>query len=156
MPRTLRCLTACVLSLLALPALAVEPGDRVTPFTLLDQFEQPYTLDAHASVILVARSMATAKVVDAALQQREKGYLEARHVVYVADIERMPAVAKLFAIPSMRSASYRIMLDQSGSVATRLEGDRDTVQWVKLKDGKVDSVQHFSEAAPLREALEAL
>lgn len=84
-------LLTVLLSLLPLWAQAVELGERLAPWTLLDQFDQAYTLDNQAQVLLVARSMDAAKLVDAALQGQPKGYLEARHVVFVADIQRMPS-----------------------------------------------------------------
>jgi len=77
-------------------------GERLAPWTLLDQFDQAYTLDNQARILLVARSMDAAKQVDAALQGQPAGYLEARHAVFVADIQRMPRlIAKLFAVPAM-------------------------------------------------------
>jgi hypothetical protein len=56
-----------------------------------------------------------------ALQGQPKGYLEARHAVFVADIQRMPRlIAKMFAVPAMRDYSYRVMLDREGRVAPRI------------------------------------
>ena len=69
---------------------------------MLDQFDQPYTLDDQAQTLLVARSLDAAKLVDAALQNKPKGYPEACHAVLVADIQKMPTlIAKMFAIPAM-------------------------------------------------------
>ena len=135
------------------PANASAPS---TPWTLLDQFEKAYTLNDDARVVLVARSMSTARLVNGALEDQPEGFLEARHVVYVADIEKMPSLAKMVAVPAMRSAKYRIMLDQTGRVAGRYEGDRETVQWLELKGGSVIREQRFSDAAELQSALEAL
>ena len=84
---------ALLLILLPAWAQAIEVGERVAPWTLLDQFDQAYTLNDQAQVLLVARSMDAAKQVDAALQGQPKGYLEARHAVFVADIQRMPTMA---------------------------------------------------------------
>ncbi|UFH47990.1 FAD/FMN-containing dehydrogenase [Pseudomonas sp. KNUC1026] len=152
---TLRHALAACLLCLPLLAQAAEPGDPVPAFTLLDQFDAPFTLGPDTQLILVARSMGAAKLMDAALKDQPSGYLEARHAVYVADIERMPAVAKLFAIPSMRSAKYRILLDQEARVAAPLDGDRDTVQWLAVKSGKVAEVKKFADAQQLRAALES-
>lgn len=149
-----RC-TLLLLSLLSMAATATEPT-AAGPWTLLDQFDKAYTLDDDARVLLVARSMSTAKLVNAALDARPAGYLEARHAVYVADIEKMPAIAKAFAVPAMRSANYRILLDQTGRVAPRYEGDRETVQWLELKNGQVTREQKFDDAQKLSAALEAL
>lgn len=126
------------------------------PWTLLDQFEKAYTLNEEARVVLVARSMSAAKLVNAALEKQPEGFLEERQVVYVADIERMPALAKMVAVPAMRSANYRIMLDQTGRVASRYDGDRETVQWLELKNGQISREQRFSDAAQLQQALQTL
>jgi hypothetical protein len=137
-------------------AWAADAPARTAPWTLLDQFDNAYTLDNSARVVLVARSMSTAKLVNKAIEEQPAGYLEARHVVFVADIEKMPSLAKLVAVPAMRSAKYRIMLDQTGSVAGRYEGDRDTVQWLELQDGKVAREQRFTDAGELQQALAGL
>nr|WP_282598506.1 FAD/FMN-containing dehydrogenase [Pseudomonas emilianonis] len=144
-----------LLSLLPVWAQAVEVGERVAPWTLLDQFDQAYTLDGQAQILLVARSMDAAKLVDAALQGEPKGYLEARHGVFVADIQRMPRlVAKLFAVPAMQSYNYRVMLDRDARIAPRYPAPVDKVLWLQLDNGKLTARHEYGSAAELREALE--
>ncbi|WP_225774201.1 hypothetical protein [Pseudomonas sp. Marseille-Q5115] len=142
--------------LFSVPAWAVQPGDPITPWTLLDQFDRPFTLDADTHVLLVARSMAAARLVNAALDAAPTGYLEDRHTAYIADIEHMPSVARAFAIPAMRSARYRILLDGDGRVAPRYDGAREGVQWLEVRDGTLRAQQQFNDAAQLRQALERL
>lgn len=146
-----------LLSVLSLGAQAAEVGERLAPWTLLDQFDQPYSLDQQTSTLLVARSMDAAKLLKAALQDRPKGYLEARHAVFVADIQRMPTlIAKMFAVPSMRDYSYRVLLDREGRVASRYPGAEDKVLWLQLSDGRLVAQREYASAAELREALEQL
>ncbi|QVM93524.1 FAD/FMN-containing dehydrogenase [Pseudomonas entomophila] len=145
---------ALLLSLLPLLALAVEPGDRLAPWTLLDQYDQPYSLSADTRILLVAQDMDGAKLVKAALEGQPKGYLEARDAVFVADIQRMPAlVSKLFAIPAMRDYSYRVMLDREGRVASRYAAGDGKVQWLTLDKGVLVKRQAFSDAQALKAAL---
>ncbi|AZO87316.1 FAD/FMN-containing dehydrogenase [Stutzerimonas stutzeri] len=144
-----------ILSLLPLWANALEVGERLAPWTLLDQFDQAFTLDSRTQTLLVARSMEATKLVDAALQGQPKGYLEARHAVFLADIQRMPRlIAKMFAVPAMRDYSYRVMLDRDGRVAPRYPGAVDKVLWLQLKDGRLMAQHEYATAAQLREALE--
>ena len=144
-----------LLSLLPLWAQAVEIGERVAPWTLLDQFDQAYTLDDQAQILLVARSMDAAKQVDAALQGQPKGYLEARHAVFIADIQRMPRlIAKLFAVPAMQAYNYRVMLDRDARIAPRYPGAVDKVLWLQLDSGKLIAQHEYSSADELRQALE--
>ena len=143
------------LSLLPVWAQAVEVGERLMPWTLLDQFDQAYTLDSQVQTLLVARSMDAAKVLDAALQGQPKGYLEERHAVFVADIQRMPRlIAKLFAVPAMQSYNYRVMLDRDARIAPRYPGAVDKVLWLQLDNGKLVAQHEYSSAADLRQALE--
>ncbi|MHA6495333.1 FAD/FMN-containing dehydrogenase [Pseudomonas borbori] len=140
----------------AAPAPATQPAPLAEPWTLNDQFDRPYRLDANTRVLLVARSMGSAKLVNATLEDQAKGYLEARDAVFIADIERMPAVAKLFFLPAMRDASYRILLDREGQVAARYGSERDAVIWVEVRNGEALQQRLFSDATSLKSALDAL
>lgn len=136
-------------------AQAVEVGERLAPWTLLDQFDEAYTLGNQAQILLVARSMEGAKLVDAALQGQPKGYLEARHAVFVADIQRMPRlIAKLFAVPAMQAYNYRVMLDRDARIAPRYPAPVDKVLWLQLDNGKLAARQEYGCAMELRQALE--
>ncbi len=138
-------------------AQAVEVGERLAPWTLLDQFDQPYSLNDELQVLLVARSMAGAKLLAAALDQQPKGYLESRKVVFLADISRMPSViATAFAVPAMRDYSYRVMLDRSARIVPRYPVENDAVLWLQLQQGRLQAQQTFTQASALRDALEAI
>ncbi|MCY1361476.1 hypothetical protein D9M69_481440 [compost metagenome] len=146
-----------ILSLLASVSQALEVGERLAPWTLLDQYEQPYSLDDGLQLLLVARDMDGSKLVKAALEGQPKGYLEARHAVFVADISRMPAlVSSLFAVPAMRDYNYRVLLDRESRVASRYPGDESRVLWLRLEQGRLLEQREFGDAAALRAALESL
>ncbi|BBP72952.1 hypothetical protein PHLH6_49560 [Pseudomonas sp. Seg1] len=142
-------------ALVPLFAHALDTGERLAPWTLLDQYDKAYTLDNGATTLLVARDMDAAKLIKEALKDQPKGYLEARHAVFVADIQRMPAlIAKMFAVPAMRDYNYRVMLDREGRVASRYPGVEGQVLWLQLKDGRLLEQHQYANAIQLREALE--
>lgn len=144
-----------LLSLLPIWAQAAEVGEHLAPWTLLDQFDQACTLDDQAQILLVARSMDAAKLVDTALQGQPKGYLEARHAVFIADIQRMPRlIARLFAVPAMQAYNYRVMLDRDARIAPRYPGPVDKVLWLQLDKGQLIAQHEYSSAIELRQALE--
>ena len=145
-----------LLCLLSTAALALEPGDRLAPWTLLDQFDAPYTLNDKTHILLVARDMDGAKLVNAALEGKPKGYLDERQAVFLADISRMPSViATLFALPKMRDYSYRILLDRDARIAPRYPAGEGEVLWLQLDGLQIVSQQAFTRADDLRQALEA-
>ncbi|MCP8633291.1 FAD/FMN-containing dehydrogenase [Pseudomonas mosselii] len=146
---------AFLLSLLPLLAHAVQTGETLAPWTLLDQYDQPYSLGSDTRILLVARDMDGAKLMKAALAEQPKGYLEARNAVFVADIQRMPAlISKLFAIPAMRDYSYRVLLDREGQVASRYAGEEGKVLWLSLDKGVLVGQKTYTAADDLKAALE--
>jgi hypothetical protein len=144
-----------LLILVPCAAQALEVGERLAPWTLLDQFDKPYTFNEQTQTLLVARSMDAAKLVNGALQDKPEGFLEARKTVFVADIHKMPAlISKMFAVPGMRAYSYRIMLDRDARVVPRYDGDIDKVLWLQVQNGRLVKQQQFSSSDELRAALE--
>ncbi|WP_439869870.1 hypothetical protein ACTACT_25885 [Pseudomonas syringae] len=151
----MKLLRILLLALLPLTANALQVGERLSSWTLLDQYDQPYTLNNQTQTLLVARSMDAAKLVNAALQDKPKGFLESRHTVFVADIQKMPTIiAKMFAIPKMRDYSYRVMLDRDARIVPQYAGDDDKVLWLQLRDGQLVRQQQFGSAEALRAALD--
>lgn len=148
---------ALLLALLAGGAQALEQGERLAPWTLLDQYEKPYSLDNQLGLLLVARDMDGAKLVKAALDGKPKDFLEQRHAVFVADISRMPSViSKLFAVPAMQDYNYRVLLDRESRVAPRYEASEGQVLVLTLRDGVLQGQKAFASAESLRAALDAV
>ena len=145
-----------LLCLLSTAVLALEPGERLAPWTLLDQHDVPYTLNDETHILLVARDMDGAKLVNAALEGKPKGYLEQRQAVFLADISRMPGViASLFALPKMRDYNYRILLDRDARIAPRYPAGEGEVLWLQLEDGRLVTQRVFGEVGALEQALAA-
>ncbi|WP_184589161.1 FAD/FMN-containing dehydrogenase [Pseudomonas nitroreducens] len=140
---------------MVLASVAVAQDAPAIGWTLLDQFDKPYTANADLKVLLVAHDMAGSKLVKAALADRPAGYLEARNAAFVADISRMPApISKMFAVPAMRDYTYRVLLDREPRVASRFPAQADAVTWLQLEHGQVVTTQQFDSAQALRQALE--
>ena len=151
----MRSVLAVFMLLFCASAMALEKGERLLPWTLLDQFDKAYTLDQQARILLVARSMTGAKLLKAALEEKPKGFLEARQAVFVADVSRMPTViSTLFAVPAMRDYNYRVLLDSQSRVASRYPAAEDQVLWLDLERGVLRDSRTFTDAQALRQALE--
>ncbi|AJE22467.1 hypothetical protein [Azotobacter chroococcum] len=134
---------------------ALEVGERLAPWTLLDQHDQACSLSEETRILLVARSMDGARLVETALKARPQGYLEARRAVFVADISRMPSlIARLFAVPAMRDYPCRVLLDRDARVASRYPGDPVKVLWLDLEQGQLRARREFGDAGALAAALE--
>ena len=139
----------------SLGAQAIETGQTLEPFTLQDQFEETVTLTESTRILLVASSRKAASVVDEAIKEQPEGYLEARKALYVADISKMPGlVTRMFLIPSMREANYRVLLDRESAVAPEHLKNDGEVLWLRLDNREVLERRTFTDAEELRAALE--
>lgn len=146
-----------LLCVLSAAAIGLEPGGRLAPWTLLDQFDTPYTLNDKTRILLVARDMDGAKLVNAALEGKPKGYLDERQAAFLADISRMPGViATLFALPKMRDYNYRILLDRDARIAPRYQAGEGEVLWLQLENGKLVEQKVFKEATTLQQILDSM
>lgn len=136
-------------------ALALEPGAELAPWTLSDQFEQPKSLSRDTRILLVTKDMTAGKLVNQALADKPKGYLEKRGILYLADIHAMPAlVTKLFALPKMRQYNYPIVLDRDGQIGARYPVQEQALSWYQLNKGKLVAERHFTDVEALRQALD--
>ena len=153
----MRSVLAVFMLLFCASAMALEKGERLLPWTLLDQFDRPYTLEPDLRVLLVARGMDASGLLDEALAELGGDYLERHSVVFLADISGMPApIASLFAVPAMRDYGYRVVLDRSGRVASRYPGEKAELLWLDLDNGELRGQRQFTDAGALRQALQAL
>lgn len=151
----MRYLFACLLCCLSTLSFADLDSRLEQPWTLLDQFDQPFTFTPQQQVLILASSMDAAKWVEQSLQDKPAGYLEERQVVYLADISRMPkAVARLFAVPAMQDYNFRVMLDREARVSQRYPSPQQGVLWLNFQDGKLQSQQLFQDPESLAQALE--
>ncbi len=138
-------------------AAALEPGERLAPWTLLDQHDRAYTLEDNLQVLLVARGMDAADLLRETLSELGPEYLERHRAVFLADISAMPApIASLFAVPAMRDYGYRVMLDRTGRVASRYPGEKAELLWLQLDAGRLVEERRFAKAGELRAALKGL
>jgi len=149
-----RLLSGLLLLLLAGSVLAQDAA-TATGWTLLDQFDTPYTANPDLRVVLIARDMTGSKLLKAALEGRPSGYLESRQAVFVADISRMPGpISAMFAVPAMRDYAYRVLLDRDARIASRFTAQPEVVTWLQLEQGRVVDTRRFDNAEALRQALE--
>lgn len=148
-------LIACLtVASMTVPAHALQMGETLAPLQLKDQHDQAHSLGSDIRLVLLASSHNAARLVDSALKDTPAEYLNQRKAVYVADISKVPGlVAKMVLVPSMRSASYRVLLDREGHMAPERTG-AEPVLWISLEDRKVLDAREFNDSEALRAALE--
>ena len=83
--------------------------------------------------------------------------LKKKHIVYVADIHRMPGlISKAIAIPAMRKYDFPIGLDKTGDPTAEWARKEDAVTIYKLEKLKVLDIQFYQDASSVQKAINSM
>lgn len=129
---------------------SLAPGMGLPELRLTDQHDIEATIDGDVQVVLFTRDMDAGKVVKEALATDGKERLAGAGAVYIADISGMPRlIAKMFALPSMRKRSYRMLLDRDGRATADFPSEKDKVTFLRVAAGVITSIEYVESAGVL-------
>ncbi len=115
-----RILVCCLLIIAATVARADQAvvGRAFPPFALADQFGSNHTLRTETRFVVIAAEKEVSTRINDWLSAKPAGFLDTRAMVYIADIEKMPAIiTRLFALPKMRKLPFTLLLATDPSFA---------------------------------------
>jgi hypothetical protein len=139
------CLIASLLGVCGLFAAPYEKGQAVELFKAEDQYGTAFALEpSKTKFVLVSHDMETGKRANAALSALGKEFLPDRKAVYVANIDGMPAIGRMFAIPKMKKYSHRIILCDDAALIARFPQQTGKVTVLTLANGKVQSIAYWT------------
>ena len=100
----------------------VAVGETLAPFTLKDQFDRLHTLTEDTKKIIFVFKKDPGHVVRGYLNRQKDDYLESRHILFVADISKMPAVIREYvAMPDLRQRDYAILTLYNQELAAKFK-----------------------------------
>ncbi len=100
-------------------------NEKITNFSLLNQFDQKQTIDNNVTIILVSFEKEISRDVNDYLAQQEKDFLKNHNAVFVSNISKIPTIiTKLFLLPQMRDYAHSILLmyDETDNRFRKKEG----------------------------------
>ncbi|MET0067474.1 MAG: hypothetical protein ABW076_14095 [Candidatus Thiodiazotropha sp.] len=128
-------------------------GDSLPETTLPDQHGKAMNLHG-AQLILFAPGKAAGETIHEVLGERPQQELAAQGIIVISDISRMPGlVTRLFALPTMRDYSYRIMLGYEAEETAWLPREEDSVTRLTVQDGRITGIEYAQSAGALRELI---
>jgi len=126
-------------------------GGAVPPFAAKDQFGKEFKFAPGLHFLLVGFDMNAGKLANHKFADLGPGWLEQHGAVYVLDIHTMPAVARLFALPKMRTYPERIVLAEDAKLLTPFPRQPERITVLVLTPaGKLSEVRYWN---PVTEAL---
>lgn len=151
-----RSLAAAWLALGALTAAAgpVQPGQPLPVLQLRDQHDRDWRVPADTRLLLFAADRKASNLAMAVLGSQPKGFLVARHAVYLADMSRMPGfVTRAFALPALREQAFEVGVSLDESALAGWPRQEGAVALIRLEQGHVTRIDHATTDTQLKAAL---
>ena len=125
-------------------------GSDFPAYSYKDQFDNTHTFNKEIKSVIIAFDRSGGNIVKDTLGKQEKGYLEAKRAVYIADISGMPSfVTKFFAMPKMKKYNFTMLLEFDNELSKVYPYQEDKITIIKLDSGKIKEIIYVSEGADI-------
>ena len=132
-------------------AITLKIDDKISTFSLPNQFDKIHTIGSEASYIIVAFEKESANIVSDFLSSKDSDFLDKNHAVFINDISSIPpVVVKMFTIPKMREYKYDILLIYKENSKKFLE-EENKITIYFLENGFIKDVKFVSTKYQLEE-----
>lgn len=92
-------------------AATLKIDDKISTFTLVNQFDKIHTITSEISTIIVTFQKETTNLVNDFLSSKSSDFLDKNNTIFINNISSIPSiVVKMFTIPKMRDYKYDILL----------------------------------------------
>jgi hypothetical protein len=86
-------------------------NDKISNFSLANQFDKIHTVNSEISMIIVTFQRNTSNLVNDFLSSKDSDFLHKNNTIFINNISSIPSiVTKMFIIPKMRDYKYDILL----------------------------------------------
>lgn len=108
-------------------------GDKISTFSLPNQFDKIHVIGNETSMIVVTFQKETSNIVTDFLSSKNSDFLDKNHTVFVSNISNIPSVIiKMFTIPKLRDYKYDVLLIYNENNKKFLEEENKiTIYFVK-------------------------
>ena len=92
-------------------AATLKIDDKISTFSLANQFDKIHTITSEISIIIVTFQKETTNLVNDFLSSKNSDFLDKNNTIFINNISSIPSiVVKMFTIPKMRDYKYDILL----------------------------------------------
>ena len=118
--------------------------DKISTFSLPNQFDKIHTVSSEVSIIMVAFEKESLNLVNDFLSSKSIDFLDLNNAIFINDISSVPSVViKMFTIPKMRDYKYDILLIYKENSKKFLEEENKITVYL-LEKGFVKDVKYIS------------
>jgi hypothetical protein len=122
----------------------LKMNDKISNFSLTDQFDKIHTINSGVSTIIVTFQKDTLELINDFLSAKSENFLENNHAVFISNITSSPnIITRMFTIPHLRDYKYTILLVYDQNSMKFLKED-NKVTIYSIFNGQVNDIQYIS------------
>lgn len=126
----------------------LEVGDKVTPMTLDDQFDRPYTIGQEQTWVITWDKMTTRHANDFFAKQLPDESIKER--VMIVDVSQTPeGILQMFVLPRMRSHEHPILLSHDAKYNITLPYKEAHITVLHLDDAQIKRIDFAEDESAL-------
>ncbi|MCR8709298.1 hypothetical protein [Aliarcobacter butzleri] len=134
-------------------AVNLKIEDKISNFSLIDQFDKIHTITNDIKIIIVTFEKETLSMINNFLSSKSPLFLENHQAIVINNISSTPSIiTKMFTLPKLRDYKYSILLiyDENNTKFTKQTGKITTYS---LENGVIKDIKFLSSTYELEEFL---
>lgn len=125
-------------------ATTLKIDDKISTFSLANQFDKIHTITSEISTIIVTFQRETTNLVNDFLSSKQSDFLDKNNTIFINNISCTPSIiVKMFTIPKMRDYKYDILLIYDENNKKFMEEENKITVYF-IKNGFVKDIKFLS------------
>lgn len=125
-------------------AASLKINDKISNFSLTDQFDKIHIINDETSIIIVTFQKDTLSMINDFLSSKSSDFLEVNHTILVSNIASYPSIiTRIFTIPKLRDYKYNILLIYDEN-STKFLKQEDKATIYSISNGQVNNIFYLS------------
>lgn len=130
-------------------ASTLKIDDKISSFSLPNQFDKIHTINGETSKIIVTSEKENIELINDFLSSKNSDFLDKNHTVFIDNISKVSSlIVKMFIIPKLRECNYDILLIHNESSKRFLEKENKISVYI-IENAKVKDIKYISSKKEL-------
>mgnify|MGYP001617966860 FL=1 len=122
----------------------LKMNDKISNFSLTDQFDKIHTINSGISTIIVTFQKDTLEMINDFLSSKSEHFLEDKHAVFISNITSSPTIiTRMITIPHLRDYKYTILLIYDDNSIKFLKKENKATIY-SIFNGQVNDIKYIS------------
>lgn len=128
---------------------------RLNEFKYVTPNDAAVKIPKDVKLVIISHEKGTGVLVNEYLEAQNEDYLQKNHVVFIADINKMPSlITKMVALPKLRKYKHPIYINYDERFEEMVPSKENMVTLVHVENSIIKNISYISTKEELKKAIE--